>query len=145
MTDDGKRLIMADRDHCTEAGEAPDRLGMICLVSTGVADNGAFAPSLELEIYRVGGRTIVLEPGGAIREWHFWSEGKQVAISFQTASGEKESALYDAGSGSLAELVLEPDDVTQLPRWAKSRTQLDDESLPTGPGAAEEHDKWIAK
>lgn len=144
-TDDGKRLTMAEREHCLEASESPDRLSMICLVSRGVADNRAFAPSFQLEIYRVGGRAIALNPGGAIREWRFWNGGKQVAIAFQAASGGREYALYDAVTGSLIERIPEPADVTQLPQWAKNRAQVDDESVATGPGAAEDHDKWIAK
>ncbi len=144
-TGDGKRLTMADRDHCLESSEAPDRLSMLCLVSRGVAGDGSFAPSFELEIYRVGGRTIVLSPGGAIREWRFWNDGKQVAVSFQNPSGEREHALFDSGNGSLIELIPEPADITQLPEWARSRAQVDDESVATGPAAAEDRSKWIAK
>jgi len=144
-TDDGKRLLMADRDHCLESSEAPDRLSMTCLVSRGVAGDGAFEPSLQLEIYRVGGRTIVLSPGGAIREWRFWNDGQQVAVSFQNPSGEREYALYDSGNGSLIELIPEPADLTQLPQWARGRAQVDDDSVSTGPAAAEDRSKWIAK
>lgn len=144
-SNDGKRLIMADRDHCLESSEAPDRLSMICLVSRGVADSGGFTPSFQLEIYRVGGQTISLNPGGAIREWRFWNAGKQVAIGFQAQSGERQYALYDSASGILIDLIPEPADITQLPEWARSRAQVDDESVATGPAAAEDHDKWIAK
>jgi hypothetical protein len=141
----GERLLMAVDDHCLEIAEADDRQSIACLVSSGFDDDGALLPSLQLEIYRPGGRRLLLDPNGTIGEWHFWKEGQEVAISFQMQSGETKHALYDGESGRLIEQVLDPRDLRRLPQWAKTRIRMDEESVPTDPASAQERQKWIAK
>lgn len=141
---DGRRITMASREDCTEVSQALDYETMGCLVSRGMNDQG-FVPQLQVEVYRKGGRKLVLEPGGPIREWRFWNDGRQVEISFMTDSGRVAHSLYDSQTGRVIDTVEDPPDLSQLPQWAKSRTQIEDESVPSGPEFDQERTKWLAK
>lgn len=140
----GRQITMAPPGHCLEVVTADDRQSMGCLVSRGVDDHG-FVSQRQVEIYRVSAHKFVLEPGGPIREWHFWNSGRKVAILFQSDSGDTVDALYDTQSGTLIERVQEPADLARLPQWAKSHAQLSDESVPMSPARTEERNKWMEK
>jgi hypothetical protein len=143
-SEDGGRITMASGDHCVEVSQALDFQTMGCLVSRGLNGQG-FVPQGQVEVYTKGGHKLVFEPGGAIRGWRFWKQGRQVAISFDTQDGGIGGALYDAKSGKLIEKIQEPTNPGRLPQWAKSRSQIDDESVPMSPALAAQRTKWMAK
>ena len=141
---DGHRIRMADLDHCVEAVTASDGETVGCLVSRGLGDL-RFVPQLQIEVYWTGGHKLVLKPGGPIRDWRFWREGTQVAISFESGPGRIVYALFNAQTGELIERIPEPKYRSMLPQWAKSQIQIEDESVPTGPAFDEERRKWLSK
>ncbi len=101
--------------------------------------------SLQLEIYRKGGHKQIIQPGAPILEWHFWKDGDQVAVYSGPRTGPGTYALYDSATGRLIARLAEPADETLLPQWAKSRAQLQDESVPMSAELTRERMKWIAK
>jgi hypothetical protein len=60
-------------------------------------------------------------------EWHFWRDGKQLAIRFGAQGSSGTFVLYDAASGKQVE--REP---SGLPQRGKTQLQLRDESIPSG-------------
>ena len=59
--------------------------------------------------------------------------------------GKGHYALYDAASVRLVEELAEPANESLLPEWAKSRSQIQDESVPVGDQYNQERTTWIAK
>jgi len=98
-----------------------------------------------LEIYRKGGHKRIIQPGAPILEWHFWKDGDQVAVCSGARTGDGTYALYDSATGRLIAKLNEPADEALLPQWAKSRVELDDESVPISAELTLERTKWIAK
>jgi len=86
-----------------------------------------------------------IQPGGLIREWHFWNGGEQVAIFFGEPGSRGAYALYDAATGQPVQEVAEPSDKSSLPQWAKNQLQIDVEAVPTGPKLDKERTRWIEK
>src|SRR5579864_6089776 len=113
-SDEGKLIKMAGPDHCSEVSVAGDKQTVACAVMTRDLS------WRELEIYLKGGIRAVIEPGGFIQEWHFWQDGRQVAVHSGPASGPGTYALYDAASARIVESLAEPSDESLLPQWAKS-------------------------
>ena len=144
IAQDGHRTTLAERGHCNETRGTPDDQLLACFVSRGTDDHG-FRPQFEIEIYRSDGRKLVLAPGGAIRDWHFWNDYEQIAISYTSNTGHRNDALYDSDTGRLADRIDETDDPSHLPQWAKSRSQIDDESVTTDSASQEMRNKWIDK
>jgi hypothetical protein len=141
---DGHRIRMADLDHCIEAVTATDGETVGCLVSRGLGNLG-FVPQLQIEVYWTGGHKLVLTPGGPILDWRFWKEGTQVAVSFESGPGRIVYALFNGQTGELIERIPEPKDHSTLPQWAKSQTQIEDESVPIGPTFDDDRRKWLSK
>lgn len=141
---DGHRTILAEHGHCNEILGAPDNRLLACLVSRGVDDRG-FRPQFEIEIYHADGRKQVLAPGGPIRDWHFWNDYEQIAISYTSSSGHIGDALFDSDTGRPADHIDETDDPAQLPQWAKSRSQVDEESVTMDSASQEMRNKWMNK
>ena len=54
-------------------------------------------------------------------------------------------ALYDTSSAGLIDNFAEPSDERLLPQWAKSQSEIEDESVPMSPSLKQERTKWIAK
>ena len=144
ISQDGHRAVLAEHSHCNEIRGTPDGEMLMCFVSRGTDDHG-FLPQFEIEIYHADGQKQVLAPGGPIREWHFWNEARQLALSFTASNGRIGDALYDVQTGNLFETIEEPADLSHLPQWAKTQLQIDDESVPTDERSQEMQGKWLAK
>ncbi len=140
----GHHTVLAGQGHCNEILGTPDNRLLACAVSRGVDDQG-FRPSLQIEIYYEDGSKLVLEPGGPIRDWHFWNDHQQIAVSSNAGDGQVSHALYNSQSGNLIESQAEPADPAHLPQWARSQTQVDDESVPTDTASQEMRNKWMDK
>lgn len=144
ISKNGHRTRLVDHGHCNEVSGTPDGRLFACLVSRGVDDNG-YRPQFQIEIYHDDGRKLLVEPGGSIRDWHFWKNDRQVAVSFNASDGHIADALYDVQSGKLVESLEEPADPAQLPPWAKCRLQIDDESVPVDAASQQMRNKWMNK
>jgi len=148
-SDQGKLIWMGNTNHhCWELLGATDRQTMGCSVmqdqEQGNSPESSMS-SLQLEIYRRGGHKQIIQPGAPILEWHFWKDGDQVAVYSGPRSGEGTYALYDSATGRLIANLAAPADEALLPQWAKSRGELDDESVTTSIELTRERTKWIAK
>ncbi len=143
-SDGGKLIWMGNTKRCAEARQVEDRQTVGCLVA-GEPEMGESMPAVQLEIYLKGGQKKIIEPGGPILEWHFWENGRQVAVFFGAERRKGTHLLYDAGTGGVIERVAEPSDESQLPQWAKDSGQIQDETVPEGEALKEERTKWMAK
>jgi hypothetical protein len=141
-SDNGKLIKMADKGHCLEVMVADDKQTVGCMVWLKSEEP---PQSLQLELYIKGGERKTIEPGAAIREWHFWEQGQQVTIYSGPRDGSGTYALYDAKSARLIQKLAEPSDERLLPQWAKGRAQIQDESVPMSVALTQERTKWIAK
>ncbi len=144
ISKDGHRTLLAEHGHCNEIAGTPDNRLMVCMVSRGL-DNRGLQAQFQIEIYHDDGSKFVLEPGGSIRDWHLWNNDQQIAVSFKARDAQVSDALYSLDSGDLVESLAEPADLTQLPQWAKSRTQIDDESVPTDADSQQMRTAWMGK
>jgi hypothetical protein len=72
-------------------------------------------------------------------------EGRRSGSGLFRGRGEGTYALYDSATGRLIAKLKEPADEALLPQWAKSRVELDDESVPISAELTQERTKWIAK
>lgn len=144
ISKDGHRTILAQHGHCVQSFGTPDNRLMACMVSRGM-DNRGFQPAYQIEIYHDDGSKFVLEPGGPIRGWHLWNDDHQIAVSFKASNGQVSDTLYSLDSGDLVESLAEPADLTQLPRWAKSQEQLNDESVPMDADSQQMRILWMDK
>jgi hypothetical protein len=140
-SDEGKLIKMASPDHCSEVVFASDKQTVACAVMRAPRD----LSRVELEIYLKGGVRRMIEPGGLIREWHFWKDGRQVAVCSGPPTGGSTYALYDATSARIVETLAEPPDESLLPQWAKTPAQIADESVPMSAALTRERTTWIAK
>jgi hypothetical protein len=142
-SDDGKPLKMATVAYCIEARFAEDRQTVGCSVARGMKQEEAMQ-SLRLEIFLRNGKKEIIETETPM-DWHFWRGGQQVAVYSRLPNGKERYALYDAASARLIEELAGPSDESLLPEWAKSRAQVQDESVPMGDDYARERTKWVAK
>ena len=142
-SDGGKLILMRNTARCVEASVAVDRQTVICLVRNPTDENPM--QSLQAEIYFRGGQKRVIEPGAAIWEWHFWKNGEQLALLFGERGSRGTHALYGTATGALVEKTEQPEDGTQLPGWAKSALQIQNESVPMTNEAIAERSKWVRK
>jgi hypothetical protein len=142
-SDEGKPLKMTTVANCIEARFADDKQTVGCSVARGTKPEETMQ-SLRLEIYLRNGKKEIIETGTPM-DWHFWRDGKQVAVYSRLLDGKERYALYDAGSARLIEELAGPSDESLLPEWAKSRAQVQDESVPMGDDYARERTKWVAK
>jgi hypothetical protein len=138
----GFLIKMADSEHCMEAIVADDQQTVVCMARLESEEPPL---SVELEIYLKGGQRRTIGPGAPIRDWHFWKGGQQIMVY----SGPRDDlgiyALYDTASAGLIEKLAEPSNERLLPQWAKSRAEIEDESVPMSPALTQERTKWIAK
>jgi hypothetical protein len=141
-SDQGKPVRMATVAHCIEARFADDRQTVGCSVARGTKPEETMQ-SLRLEIYLRNGKKQIIETETPM-DWHFWGDGKQVAVYSRLLHGKDRHALYDSASARLIEEVGSSDE-SLLPPWAKSRAQVQDEIVPTGDDYAKERTKWVAK
>jgi hypothetical protein len=143
-SDQGKLIKMADAGHCMEATTAGDMQTIGCAVAVPLRPGESWQ-SLQLEIYLKGGLKKTIEPAAPIREWHFWKDGQFVAVYIGPLSGPGTFELFDTANARVVERVAEPADKGLLPQWAKSRAQLQDESVPMSDALTQERTAWIAK
>lgn len=144
-SDAGKLIKMADGGHCVETIFAQDQQTVGCSVARGSANAEELMQSQRLEIYLRNGRRSVIETNGPITDWHFWEGGRQIAVTFRVGDNVEHRALYDAATGKIAQVTDDQPDSSRLPEWAKSRGQLDDESVPNGEDYDRARTAWIAK
>jgi hypothetical protein len=142
-SDQGKPLRMTTVAHCIEARVAGDKQTVGCSVARGTKAEEAMQ-SLRLEIYLRNGKKEIIETETPM-DWHFWRDGQQVAVYSRLLDGMARYALYDAASARLIEELAGPSDESPLPEWAKSRAQVEDESVPMGDDYTRERTKWVAK
>jgi hypothetical protein len=137
-------LIPGVKDgHCSEIRGTPENASFVCLVWDRRPEN--FSQPRQLEIYRKAERPQTIESGEPIREWHFWSNYQQLAVHFGEAETGGSFVLYDLASGKQIGKITNPSESSGLPQWAKSPSQLRDESVPEGPAYAQQRTDWIAK
>ena len=142
-SDAGTPIKMADARHCIEAFSANDRQTFGCSVARGTKTEEAMQ-SKRLEIFLKNGIVKAIETETPM-EWHFWQDGKQVSIHSRSLDGKDRYALYDTATVRLIEELTGPLDESSLPQWAKSRAQIEDESVPAGDTYDRDRTKWIAK
>jgi hypothetical protein len=143
-SNNGKLIWMADTHHCSEAIFAKDRQTVGCMVAPS-GDTFPPAPILQLEIYLKGGEKRTIEPGAPILDWHFWEDGKKVAIHFGLRPRQGTYTLYESETTRVVAKLAEPTEEKVLPQWAKSQAQIQDESVPMSAALAQERTYWIAK
>lgn len=143
-SDSGNLIRVATKDHCSLLQGTVDNQTLFCQVNSRAPD-GNSAPSLELDVYRRNGTTIAIKPGGEIGEWRIQNDGAQVAIDVYKDEKLARHELYDATTGNLLERVDQGPNESALPTWAKSRSQLADESVPDTDTLNQERTMWIAK
>lgn len=129
--------------HCSETHGTQDGHALVCQVWDN--DPQRFSEPLKLEVYRNHQPTLTIQPGAPIREWHLWNSGQQIAIHTSAQPDTGSFRLYDTATGKLLQEVSSPSSPTNLPQWAKSPSQVDDESVPEGPAYTQQRTLWIAK
>ena len=143
-SDAGRLIWMADSRHCSESIFATDRQTVGCMVAPST-DVFPPAPSLKLEIYLKGGKKRTIDPGAPILDWHFWEEGREVAVHSGLNARQGTYVLYESATARVIEKLAEPADEMSLPQWAKSQSQIQDEAVPMSAVLAQERTYWIAK
>jgi len=96
----------------------------------------------QIEIYRRGELKATIEPGDPIREWHFWEGGRRMEVAYGMPGAPARYALYDLATGKQVDGAAAG---AALPQWAKSRSQLEDESVPEGAADRQARMLWVAK
>jgi len=96
----------------------------------------------QIEIYRKGELKATIEPGDPIREWHFWEGGRRMEVAYGVPGAAARYALYDLATGKQVDAAAAG---AALPQWAKSRSQLEDESVPEGAADRQARMLWVAK
>ncbi len=130
--------------YCSESIFATDKQTVGCMVATSTAVFPP-APSLTLEIYLKGGEKRTIEPGAPILDWHFWEEGRAVAVHSGLNVRQGTYTLYESATARVIEKLAEPANEKTLPRWAKRQAQIQDEAVPMSAALTQERTYWIAK
>jgi hypothetical protein len=136
-------MMGVSENHCSMAQGTVDGKTFACMVWDD--DFEKFSNPTQLEIYRDHRRIFTVEPGDPIREWHFWQDGKQLAVHFGPQDGLGTYALYDTLTGAQVEHVPGSEQPRKLPQWTKSQPQLNEELLPEGPAFSQQDMVWISK
>ncbi|HEY1964290.1 MAG TPA: hypothetical protein VGG59_05135, partial [Acidobacteriaceae bacterium] len=135
--------IDPNNSHCSVMQGTPDNQTIACQVWDRSPER--FAAPLQIEIYRQGRKMATIEAGEPILEWHFWKDGKQLAIHFGRQDGSGGYALYDTVTAiqvGEAPASLAPN---RLPQWAKSQAQISDESVRESAELTQQRNTWMAK
>jgi hypothetical protein len=138
-----EKWIGVSKGHCSEIRGNPDNQTFACLVWQRSPER--FSEPRQIEIYRGSKRIQTLEPGQPILEWHFWKEGEQLTIHSGTRDTLGTYALYDTTTGIQVDLASDSVGPGGLPRWAKSRSQLEDESVSESSALSRQRNMWVAK
>ena len=129
--------------HCSVAQGTVDGRAFVCMVWDNNPQN--FSEPRKLEVYRHRQPIVTIEPGTPIQEWHFWKQGEQLSIHTGVRGKAGTYELHETATGKLVEKVNPPSSPSELPQWAKDRSQLDDESVPEGPVYSRQRTMWVAK
>jgi hypothetical protein len=143
-SDSGQLILVARDGYCSELSGTVDNQTLFCRVAAP-SGGRAPAPTVELDIFHRNGVKLVIKPGGAIGEWRVQDNDGQVAIDIYEQNEIVRHDLYDARTGDIVESVKQPSDPSTLPQWAKSRSQLQDESVPESGALERERTMWIEK
>jgi len=141
---------LKSKNHCSLIQSSPYEDTVGCLVW----DRKPFGDSeaRQIEIYRKGELKLTIEPGDPIREWHFWENGRRMEVAYGAPGAAARYALYDLATGKQVDGAVSGVGMgtgvaggTALPQWAKSLSQLQDESVPEGAGDKQARMLWMAK
>ena len=132
-----------EEGHCSEIRGNAENTTLVCQVWDRRPEN--FSEPHQLQIYRKGEQPQTIKSGEPIREWHYWSNSKQLAVHFGDNGASGNFVLYDLASGKQVETFSGVSETSALPQWAKTQSQLQDESVPEGPSYNQQRTAWIAK
>jgi len=135
---------LKSKNHCSLMQSAPYEDTVGCLVW----DRKPFGDSeaRQIEIYRKGELKLTIEPGDPIREWHFWENGRRMEVAYGAPGAASRYALYDLETGRQVDAAVSAGaNGARLPQWAKSLSQLQDESVPEGAADRQARMLWVAK
>jgi hypothetical protein len=138
-----EKLIGVSEGHCSEIRGNPDNQTFACLVRPRNPES--FSEPRQIEIYRGVKLIQTIEPGEPILEWHFLKDGEQLAVHSGTPNDRGTYALYDTTAGVQIDRASDSIETSGLPQWAKSRSQLQDESVPESSALFEQRNMWVAK
>jgi len=136
-------LMGVKEGHCSMAQGTVDGKTFACMVWDN--DPERFSLPTQIEIYRGRKLKYTIQSGSPIWEWHFWKEGKQLAVHYGSQHGAAFYVLYDSRTGAEAERVAYSPESRRLPEWAKSQWVRAEESLPEGPTFLQQQSIWIGK
>jgi hypothetical protein len=129
--------------HCSVMQGTPDNQAFACQVWDKNPER--FSAPLQLEVYRQGEKVLTIEPGRPILEWHFWNDGKQLAVRSGIQGGSDSYFLCDTATAIQVDQAPGSLTPSRLPQWAKSRSQIDDESVPESATLTQQRNLWMAK
>jgi hypothetical protein len=138
-----EEMMGVKQDHCSISQGTLDGRTFACMVWDH--DPARFSDPTQIEIYRGHKKMYTIQPGSPIREWHFWHDGKQLAVHYGFNGKLGTFALYDAATGKQLDRLPGSLQARMLPQWAKSPSQLAQESLPGGAAFSKQETLWIAK
>jgi hypothetical protein len=136
-------LMGVSENHCSVAQSTEDGKTFACMVWDN--DPQKFSNPLQLEIYRNQQLLVTIKPGTPIREWHFWKNGEQLSIHAGIQGEIGTYRLYNTATGKVVDQVNSVSNPSELPQWAKDRSELDDESVPESAAYSQQRTLWIAK
>jgi hypothetical protein len=138
-----EKWIGVSEGHCSEIRGNPDNQTFACLVWDRATER--FSEPRQIEIYRGMKRMQTIEPGKPILEWHFWKDGEQLAVHSDTRDTLGTYALYDTTTGVQIDRASDSIEPSGLPQWAKSRSQLEDESVSESSALFQQRNMCLAK
>jgi len=136
-------LMGVAENHCSVAQGTEDDKTFVCMVWDG--DPEKFSRPLQLEIYRDRHRVATIESGIPIIEWHLWKNGEQLSVHAGRQGETGTYRLYQTATGKQVDQAKSVSSPSDLPEWAKDRSELDDESVPEGAAYSQQRTLWIAK
>jgi len=138
-----EEMMGVKEGHCSLAQGTVDGKTFACMVWDN--DPAKFSNPTQIEVYRGRKLVFTIQGGAPIDEWHFWQEGQRLAVHYGTNEGPDIYVLYDARTGTQLVRVTGTSQPRMLPQWAKSPSQLAQESLPEGSAFSLQETLWIDK
>ena len=75
-----EEMMGVKEGHCSVAQGTADGKTFACMVWDH--DPARFSDPAQIEVYRGHKRIYTIQPGRPIREWHFWHDGRQLAVHY---------------------------------------------------------------
>jgi hypothetical protein len=138
-----EEMMGVKEGHCSISQSTVDGRTFACMVWDH--DPARFSDPTQIEIYRGHKKMYTIQSGSPIREWHFWHDGRQLAVHYGLTGELGTYALYDAQTGKQVDRLPGSLQPRMLPQWAKSPSQLAQESLPEGSAFSKQETLWITK